>query len=165
MSEKTKRIALLCGLLAAVVGVGYANLKLTGDGAVPEPKTEAVSTQQEQSSPDAFAVFRDERETTRTQEMTYIDSVISSPEADEATKTKAQQQKLALAGNMESEMLSEGTIRARMGVEAVVTIADGGVSVVVDKKELSDTEVTQIAEIVRTQTKAAATNIKIMPKA
>ena len=50
-------------------------------------------------------------------------------------------------------------------MEAVVTIGEGAVNVVVDKQELSETEVTQIADIIKKQTQAEAESIKIMPKA
>ena len=66
---------------------------------------------------------------------------------------------------MESELLSEGLIETKMGVSAVVAISGDSVSVVVDKEVLSEAEVTQIAEIIRTQTNKASENIKIMPKA
>ena len=90
---------------------------------------------------------------------------MTSAEVDEATKSKAQDQKLELVANMESELLSEGLIETKLGVSAVVAISGESVSVVVDKETLTDAEVTQIAEIIKTQTDKASENIKIMPKA
>ena len=66
---------------------------------------------------------------------------------------------------MENELVSEGLIQTGLGMEAVVTIGEGAVNVVVDKQELSETEVTQIADIIKKQTQAEAESIKIMPKA
>ena len=65
---------------------------------------------------------------------------------------------------MESELLTEGVIKTKLGVNAVVTVKEGAVNVVVDKTELSDSEVAQIADIVMSQTDESASNIKIMPK-
>ena len=166
MSGKGKRTLLLCSLLLAVVGAGYANYVITsgGFGAEITPTAQQQTAQKEEEGQDVFAAFKEERETTRTQEMSYIDSVISSAETDEKTKNEAQSQKLSLAANMESELLTEGVIKTKLGVNAVVTVKEGAVNVVVDKTELSDSEVAQIADIVMSQTDEAASNIKIMPK-
>ena len=110
-------------------------------------------------------MFKEERETTRQQELRYIESVVESAETDDATKASAQAQKLSLTANMENELVSEGLIQTGLGMEAVVTIGEGAVNVVVDKQELSETEVTQIADIIKKQTQAEAESIKIMPKA
>ncbi len=72
---------------------------------------------------------------------------------------------MSLTANMENELVSEGLIQTGLGMEAVVTIGEGAVNVVVDKQELSETEVTQIADIIKKQTRAEAESIKIMPKA
>ena len=61
--------------------------------------------------------------------------------------------------------MSEVLIETKLGVSAVVAISGESVSVVVDKEALTDAEVTQIAEIIKTQTDKASENIKIMPKA
>lgn len=99
------------------------------------------------------------------QELKYIESVVESAETDDQTKANAQAQKLTLAANMENELLTEGLIQTGLGMEAVVTISSEAVNVVVDKEELSETEVTQIADIIKSHTQAEAESIKIMPKA
>ena len=50
-------------------------------------------------------------------------------------------------------------------MQAVVTITEDAVNVVVDKEELSETEVTRIADIIKKHTEVRAEHIKIMPKA
>ena len=157
MKGTNKRALLLTGLFLAVFVAGYANYaitaaKKTGDTAGSQPGN-------------AFSVFKEERKTTRQQELRYIESVVESAETDDATKASAQAQKLSLTANMENELVSEGLIQTGLGMEAVVTIGEGAVNVVVDKQELSETEVTQIADIIKKQTQAEAESIKIMPKA
>lgn len=163
MKEKGKNALWMAGAAALVLVVGVANyLVVTG---TPGKQKEAREVQQTAAvEEDVFEVFRQQREETRTQEMTYIDSVAQSAEADEKTKEQARQQKLQLAKAMEEEMIVEGLIRTKMNTEAVVTVKDGSVNVVVGKKELSDTEVTQIADIVRSETGAASQSIRIMPQ-
>ncbi len=161
MKIRNKKALLLTGLFMAVFAAGYANYAITNS------KDDAPQGQQviEEQESNAFSVFKEERETTRQQELKYIESVVESAEADEQTKADAQAQKLTLAANMENELLTEGLIQTGLGMEAVVTIGNDAVNVVVDKQELTETEVTQIADIIKTHTEAEAESIKIMPKA
>lgn len=64
---------------------------------------------------------------------------------------------------MEKELTSEGLISTKLGLNAVVTVKEGAVNVVVDKEELTSEEVAQIAEILKTETGESAGAIKIMP--
>ena len=65
---------------------------------------------------------------------------------------------------MEDELTIEGIITTKLETDAIVTVKDGAVNVVVNKKVLSDDEVSQIVEVVKTQTGQEAQNIKIMPQ-
>lgn len=160
MKLRNKKALLLTGLFLAVLAAGYANYAIT-NAKKGGQQEEQQAIQQE----NAFSVFKEERETTRMQELKYIESVVESAETDDQTKADAQAQKLTLAANMENELLTEGLIQTGLGMEAVVTISNEAVNVVVDKEELSETEVTQIADIIKTHTQAEAESIKIMPKA
>ena len=167
MSEKNKKTLLLCVLFVAVLAAGYVNYLVTaGAGMGGETQQASAGTPQEaeETVTDVFATFRQEREDARAQELKYIESVINSAEADETVKAQAQEQKLAIASNMEHELNIEGLILTKLSTDSVVTVKDGAVNVVVGKKELSDSEVAQIAEIVKTQTGEQAQNIKIMPQ-
>ena len=87
----------------------------------------------------------------------------SAAEGDEVKK-QAQQQKLELAANMEQETAAEGMIKTTLEADAVVTVSSSGVSVVIDKKTLTDAQAAQIAQIVTAQTGKSANNIKIIPQ-
>ena len=160
MNFRNKKALLLTGLFLAVLAAGYANYAITA-----AKKGGQQEEQQKVQQENAFSVFKEERETTRMQELKYIESVVESAETDDQTKANAQAQKLTLAANMENELLTEGLIQTGLGMEAVVTISSEAVNVVVDKEELSETEVTQIADIIKSHTQAEAESIKIMPKA
>ena len=121
-------------------------------------------SKQTSAGEDAFEVFRQEKSDSRAEQMTYIESVVDSAEANKETKEKAEQQKLELAANMEAETAVEGMIRTTLDADAVVTVSSSSVSVVIDKAKLTDAEAAQIAEIVTAQTGQSANNIKIMPQ-
>ena len=148
---KGKKTLIICTLVLMIGVVGYLNYALANkDNKTKEELKEASSDASE--SIDVFAAYRDERAMTRTQEISYIDSVVSSSETDENIKTQAQEQKLALIANMEDELTIEGIITTKLETDAIVTVKDGAVNVVVNKKVLSDDEVSQIVEVVKTQT-------------
>lgn len=156
-NKKVVSVVLAVALIAAV---GVINYKLT-NGATSAEKVQEEDTEQE--TVDVFSQYKNERTSQRAEEISYIDSVIAG-EADAQTKTRAEEQKLDLVSCMETELTTEGLIRTKMMVDTVVTVKNGAVNVVVNKNTLTDEEVAQIAEIVKTQTGEAAQNIKIMPQ-
>lgn len=172
--KKYQKPLMLGALFLAVIAAGFANYFIT-TGAANNAKDElpanaenysdvGVKPSNEENAVDVFSSYRDERETTRAQEINYIESVVTSAEVDAATKEEAQKQKLSLVANMEHELTAEGVIKTKLGMDAIVTVKEGTVNIVVDKKELSNNEVAQIAEIVKSQTGENAKNIKIMPR-
>lgn len=158
----SKKVLSLCLAVALIAAVGVVNYKLTnGDAAGGEKKTEQVSAE---AAVDVFSQYRNERTSQRAEEISYIDSVISGDAADAETRTQAEARKLEIVNCMETELTTEGLISTKMMMDAVVTVREGAVNVVVNKQTLSDDEVAQIAEIVKAQTGEAAQNIKIMPQ-
>ena len=147
--KKFKKQATIAVLVLAVLAVGMANYSMTSKSESSENELSA-STPADAETVDAFSAYRTEREETRQQELSYIDSVAASAEADDQTKAQAQEQKLTLTANMEKELTSEGLISTKLGLNAVVTVKEGAVNVVVDKEELTSEEVAQIAEILKT---------------
>ena len=110
-----------------------------------------------------FSDYRLERERTRTQEITYIDSIISNTNTDQETLAEAQLMKLELTDTMEKEMLLEGLLKAKGFEDVFVTLGDESINVVVKDAELNQSEVAQILELVQRVTSASAQNVKIIP--
>ena len=162
---KNKKGIIICALVLMVAAVGYANYRLTNKAPSKSADGEVNTVSAgDADSVDVFAAYRDERTTARAQEISYIYSVVSSAETDNTTKTQAQEQKLELIANMENELTIEGIITTKLNTDAIVTVKKGAVNVVVNKESLTDDEVSQIAEIIKTQTGESAQNIKIMPQ-
>ena len=167
MNEKNKKTVVVSGLFVLMLAAGFANYALTNTNAkeAREVSQEQFNTENAEilvEEPDRFELFRDERIKSREQEMLYIESVMTGEEIDGETKKQAEQMKLELAANMENELITEGLIKTKLSCEAVVSIKDGCANVVVGKNALTEDEVTQIADIVSTQTGTEAKNIKIM---
>ena len=96
----------------------------------------------------SFADFRTERERVRTQELTSIDSIINNENTDTQTLAEAQKMKLELTDTMEKELLIEGLLKAKGFEDAVITISDTAVNVIVKQKDLTKQQVAQVLEIV-----------------
>ena len=67
--------------------------------------------------------------------------------------------------NMEAEFTIENLIRAKGFTDAAVTFHGGSVSVVVDCDTLTEEQVAQLLDIVRSETGEPAENVKVIPGA
>ena len=108
-----------------------------------------------------FSAFREDRETTRTQEMAYLDAIIADPNSDAEALEEAQQRKLTMITCMEAEFTIESLLRAKGFNDAAVTFHGNSVSVVVDAAKLSDEQAAQILEIVTRESGLKAENVTV----
>lgn len=70
--------------------------------------------------------------------------------------------KLELTDTMEKELLIEGLLKAKGFEDAVITISDAAVNVIVKQKDLTKQQVAQVLEIVlREAGDISAENVKI----
>lgn len=154
----------LCLLLGAAV---LTNVLINRDeGAEQVAKTDTASEQtvevsaMQAGSISFFDAYREERENVRTQELAYLDAIVAQG-ADEATLSDAQSQKLDLIDCMEIELTVENLVKAKGFTEAIVSMHQGSVNVIVGADALSDEQVAQILDIVLRETGEKAENIKI----
>ena len=107
-----------------------------------------------------FESFRNERNTARSQEIAYIDTIIEQG-ADAETMADAQQQKLSIVDGMEKEMTIESLLKAKGFTDAAVTLHTGSVNVILSAESLTDEQVAQVLDIVMRETGEGAENIKV----
>ena len=123
-------------------------------------ETAAVSVSAPGAQGSFFDIYRNERDSVRTQELAYLDAIVAQG-GDEATLSEAQKQKMTLVGCMESELNTENLIRAKGFEEVIVSMHNGSVNVIVDADALTDEQVAQILDIVLRETGETAENIKV----
>jgi stage III sporulation protein AH len=167
--KTSSKIALICILIAAIVVTGYINYKINNDDLnITEGETVAEGEMAEEVDTRdvaaVFAQFRTDKEETRNKEIEYLDSIINSGEADQEVLNEAMSQKVALTSFMEQETNIEGLLKSAGYSDAVVTISENSVNVVVAETALSDDQAIQILEIARDETGQSAQNIKIIPQ-
>ncbi|MBQ9624500.1 MAG: SpoIIIAH-like family protein [Clostridia bacterium] len=167
-----KQIFVLGGLLCMLLITGYANFKFNTSSLLKKNKgaDKAVSSGFQKSETkttstgDFFADFRADRQRIREKELEGIESVINDGNTEKDVLAKAQQQKLSVSEAMEKETTIEGLLKAKGFSEAVVTIRENSINVVVEETEIDEKKAAQILEIVQRETGEDSQNIKVLPK-
>lgn len=171
MSTAKQRIIVLAGLVVLLIAAPILNYAFNNpQGKTPakttKPGTTAAAVQTGSGSVTTgnfFVDYNAERDKTRADEVTYLDSVINGDKTDAETKKTAQQRKIEITGIMEKEMTVENLLKAK-GFDKVATVYQAGsVNIIIGKSELTDSEVAQILDIARKETGEKAENIKIIP--
>lgn len=157
IKPRTKKIIVLSVMVALLVATGVLNWALNDRLTASDPIDANAVTET------FFSAYRSEREATRESEFLYLDAIISSETSSEAAKTAAEEQKLGLVERMEKEMQLESLVKAKGFEDAIVTMSDSGVNVVVGTAELTAEQAAQIYDIVRSETDFTAGDVKIIP--
>lgn len=157
IKPRTKKIIVLSVMVALLVATGVLNWALNDRLIASDPIDANAVTET------FFSAYRSEREATRESEFLYLDAIISSETSSEAAKTAAEEQKLGLVERMEKEMQLESLVKAKGFEDAIVTMSDSGVNVVVGTAELTAEQAAQIYDIVRSETDLTAGDVKIIP--
>ncbi len=153
MKKRTKIIIL--SLMIVLLGVtGYLNIAL--NNSIEESSTNVATTSY-------FTSYRNDRSSTRDQEILYYDAIIDSESSTEIAIKSAESAKLELIATMEKELAVEGLIKAQGFTDCVIAISDNKVNVVVQSSSLTENEVAQISTIVKEQLGTELKNIVIIP--
>ncbi len=137
MKKRTKIIIL--SLMIVLLGVtGYLNIVLNNN---VSPTTTTTTTSY-------FVSYRNDRETSRDQQMLYYDAIIDSETSSEEAKKNAENAKLELIASMEKELDTESLVKACGFSDCVISITDPNVNVVVECASISEDESILITDTV-----------------
>ena len=156
--SKKKKIIILSAMVALLLVTGFVNVALNSSISSNYTETNAST-----ATTNFYTNYRNERETTRTQEIQFYDSILASATASQESKLEAEANKMALIAQMEKELVTEGIIRGKGFDDAIVTSSESNVNVFVKSQELSAVEVAQITSIVREQLNVDIDRIIIIP--
>lgn len=160
IKPKTKKIIVLSVMVALLVATGVLNFVLNdkiNDTATGDASEQGTVTQT------FFSTARSERDSTRESEFLYLDAIMQSEQSTDSAKAEAQEQKLTLVNRMEKELALETLIKARGFEDAIVTIGDKGVSIVVNSTEITEEQANQILSDVVGETTFKPTEVKVIP--
>ena len=151
MKKRTKIIIL--SLMIVLLGVtGYLNIAL--NNATKETGTNVATTSY-------FTSYRNDRASTRDQEILYYDAIIDSDSSTEEAVKSAETAKLNLIAKMDKELAVEGLIKAQGFDDCVIAISDTKVNVIVKGSSLTENEVAQISPTVMEQLGTKLRNIVV----
>lgn len=157
IKPRTKKVLVLSVMVALLVATGVLNWALNDRLTSSDPIDAGVVTET------FFAAYRSDREATRESEFLYLDAIISSETSSQEAKDAAEEQKLGLVERMESELQLETLVKSKGFEDAIVTLSDSGVNVVVGSAELTDIQAAKIYDIVTSETSFGVGDIKIIP--
>lgn len=156
--SKKKKIIILSAMVALLLVTGFVNVALNSSLSSGATETNASTT-----TTNFYTNYRNERESTRTQEIQFYDSIIASSTSSDSAKEEAEANKLALISQMEKELVTEGIIRGKGFEDAIVTSSASNVNVFVKSPELNAVEVAQITSIVTEQLNVEIDRVIIIP--
>lgn len=161
LKANRKKIIVVCSMVALLVATGCLNYFLNAktDNSTPVGDT----NQQPEATTTFFATYRTDRESTRAQEIAYLDEIIASATSTESAIADAESQKLNITSSMEKELVVEGLIKAKGFKDCIVTMSTENVNIVVMDEDLTLEDAAQILNIVETETTFTAPQVVIIP--
>jgi stage III sporulation protein AH len=152
-----KKIIVMSGLVLLLAVTAVFNFVLAGATTTQETGTVTVSNY--------FSSYRTERTTTRNEEITQLDSVISLYEAGSEKYESATTMKMELVSAMEQELVLESMIKSLGFSDCVVSLSTSSenINVFINSDELNYDTALQIYNMLKNETGAVSGNIIIMP--
>ena len=134
-----------------------------GENNMEDNYSDSVGTGADGTS-DYFAAALLSRQQSRDEAIDVLTLVVSSEDADEATKAEAQAKISAIATDIQNEANIETLVKAKGFEDCVAVIGDGTVSVIVKAETLQAKESAQILSIVYETTGIVPENVSIINK-
>ena len=110
-----------------------------------------------------FVQAKLEREQARASQKDMLTEMINNTNVDDTKKQECADNLLEIQQRIEKEAAAEAMIESKGFSEAYVRIDDDTVDVVVNKSELTDTELAQIMDIVTRKTGMSESQVRISP--
>ena len=112
-----------------------------------------------------FTTYRNERTSTRSEELLQLDSVIALYEVGDARYEEATQMKLDIVEVMEKELVIENMVKSLGFSDTVVSVSTSSenVNVFINSEELNYDTALSIYNMLKNETGVVAGNVIIMP--
>ena len=111
---------------------------------------------------DSATRFRTEREELRSRQIGQLNDIIHDDSADGETASLARRQLLDLMKRQETEQRLEGILNLRGFDDALVTVSEASVNVILRSEALTRRETAVILDLILRETGVTAGNVKIL---
>ena len=159
--RRTLAMGLVIALLAATAWV--AGPYIDGTQTLKRTEVSTVPQKNEEDDSDAIAAFRTERQQLRAMQRGQLQEIAADETTSAAISEEARRQIINMAEWSEQETTIEGVLKMRGYREAVATVHEDSVNVLVRADSLSEQECAVILELATRETGKSAENIKIIP--
>ncbi|MCH5160505.1 MAG: SpoIIIAH-like family protein [Clostridiales bacterium] len=156
--SKTKKIIILCGMVALLVLTGCLNYFLNRTD-----KTDAANADNTLTYSDYFESSHADRSQSRSETVMYYEAIIESEASSAEAKANAEAELATLIANMETEQRLETLIKALGYEDCIVTVGAENINVVLKSGAMTEQEVAQVLDIVLSETNKIAANVRIKP--
>jgi hypothetical protein len=164
--KKHKNLIFLCVLLLTLAGSYLWNQYQLGElktVSLPISRTEGGGTAPATSVVKTpLAAYQEKREATRQTDMAALETLAANEKVDQAARDQAQEELREVIRCRESELAIEGALTGAGLAPCVAVVQRGAVTVMVEKKELTQTEATMILTLTTAHTGEVPENIRIM---
>ncbi|MFZ5943391.1 MAG: SpoIIIAH-like family protein [Bacillota bacterium] len=113
---------------------------------------------------DFFVEFRMKRDRGRDKEIEILREIVNNPNTSEEIRHKAQNKMFAISASISAEAKAENLLKAKGYEEGVVLVEADKTTVVVSKKNLTQTDITKIGELITRATGCKLEEVAIIPK-
>ena len=158
LSANAKKVIVLCSMVALLIVTGTLNFVLNDKIVRSGNDGNTVTTAET-----FFTSCRTERETARAEEFALLDAILSSDTSTEELIASANEKKLELIDVIERELVLEGLVKAQGFEDAVVTMSEDNINVVVSQSELTSEQVAGILSVILSETDYNATQVVVVP--
>lgn len=158
LSANAKKVIVLCSMVALLIVTGTLNFVLNDKIVQSGNDGNTVTTAET-----FFTSCRAERETARAEEFALLDAILSSDTSTEELIASANEKKLELIDVIERELVLEGLVKAQGFEDAVVTMSEDNINVVVSQGELTSGQVAGILSVILSETDYNATQVVVVP--
>ena len=109
-----------------------------------------------------LAAYQQKREQTRQQDIAALQTLAANDAVDQSARDQAQGELMEVIRCSESELAIEGALSGAGFAPCVAVVQRGAVTVLVEKKELTQDEATTILTLAATHSGEAPENIRVM---
>lgn len=124
------------------------------EGKTPAPTAAVTKT--------PLNAYQEKREAARQADMASLQTLAANEKVDQAARDQAQEELLEIIRCRETELAIEGALTGAGLAPCVAVVQRGAVTVLVEKKELTQTEATMILTLAAAHSGEAPENIRIM---
>ncbi len=159
LTENKKKLIVLCSMVMLLVVAGTLNIVLNmslidGGGDTPPVGGEVATFYTELSA---------NRELRKNEQLVLLDSIINGENSTEAAIVEAEEKKLAICANIQTEMVIESVIKAQGYDNVAVVIGNDNINIFVDQPTLSQEQLAGIFNVVKEHTSYDINQVSVSP--